>query len=135
MLPALLLPLLGIAEKVIDRVVPDKAAAEKAKLEMAMALQSQEFQVDLAQIEVNKIEAAHPGIFKGGWRPAAGWAAVFMGLIYPAVRVLLPWGLKVAGVDEVPELPPLDTGEALVVLGSLLGVGTMRHRERLAGKG
>ena len=134
MLPAILLPLLGIAEKVIDRVVPDKAAADKAKLEMAVALQSQEFQVDLAQIEVNKIEAAQPSIFKGGWRPMAGWSAVFMGLVYPAVRVLLPWGLKVAGVDNVPDLPALDTGEALVVLGSLLGVGTMRHRERIAGK-
>jgi len=131
----LIAPILGIVGQIFDRVIPDKAAAEKAKLEAAVALQTQDFQIALAQIETNKIEAAQPGIFKGGWRPMAGWAAVCVGLLYPPVRVLLPWALKVAGVEGVPDLPPLDTGEALVVLGSLLGVGTMRHRERIAGVG
>lgn len=133
-LPLLVPALLGIAEKIFDRVIPDKAAAEKAKLEMLTALQSQDFQVALAQIEVNKVEAAQPGVFKGGWRPAAGWAAVIVGLVYPAVRVLLPWLLTVAGVEGVPPLPPLDTGEAILVLGSLLGFGGMRMKERIEGK-
>lgn len=130
----LLAPILGIVGQIFDRVIPDKAAAEKAKLEAALALQSQDFQIALQQIEVNKIEAAQPGIFKGGWRPAAGWSAVIVGLVYPAIRVLLPWALQVAGVENVPPLPPLDTGEAILVLGSLLGFGGMRMHERVKGK-
>ena len=30
-------------------------------------------QLNLAQIEVNKAEAASGSFFKGGWRPAVGW--------------------------------------------------------------
>lgn len=109
-------------------------AIRQIEADLAKEYLRAETSLALGQIETNKIEAAQPGMFKGGWRPAAGWLAVFLGLGYPAVRVLLPWTLTVAGVEGVPPLPPLDTGEAIVILGSLLGVGTMRHRERIAGK-
>ena len=97
MLPAILLPLLGIAEKVIDRVIPDKAAAEKAKLEMAVALQSQEFSLALEQIKVNAEEAKSVHWFVAGWRPAIGWTCGF-GLAYAAV--LEPLARRVAVVAE-----------------------------------
>ena len=71
-LPLLLAPLLDIASKVIDRVIPDKAAAEKAKLEMAATLQSQDFQTQLEQIKVNAEEAKSASLFVAGWRPFVG---------------------------------------------------------------
>jgi hypothetical protein len=107
------------------RAIEADLAKEQLKSDTALAL---------GQIEVNKIDAASDSMFQKGWRPMAGWAAVAMALIYPPVRVILPWALKVSGVDGVPELPPLDAVEALGVLGALLGVGSMRHKERLAGK-
>lgn len=134
---ALLLP---IVKEVIGKVIPDPQAAAEAKLRAAELVQKGEMayldadvKLALAQIDVNKVEAAQPGIFKGGWRPAAGWICVF-GLVYPILRLLLPWALQVFGVQGVPELPPLDTSEYIMMLGGLLGVGTMRHRERIAGK-
>jgi hypothetical protein len=56
------------------------------------------------------------------------------GLAYPLVRSILPWMLQVAGVQGVPEMPALDTTEVLAMLGSLLGLGTMRMTERVKGK-
>jgi len=133
----LLIPAIG---KILEQVLPDQKAADDAKLKVLelaqkgdLAVLDADLKLALGQIDINKIEAAQPGIFKGGWRPAAGWTCVF-GLLYPIPRLLLPWALKVAGVDGVPDLPPLDTSEYMVLLGGLLGIGTMRHRERVAGK-
>lgn len=107
------------------RALDTELAKEQLRADTSLAL---------GQIETNKIEVAQPGVFKGGWRPAAGWLSVFTGLAYPPLRALLPWTLKVCGVEGVPELPPLETGEALVVLGGLLGLSGMRTKERLAGR-
>jgi len=109
-------------------------ALRALEVDLAKAQLASETELAKGQIEVNKIEAGQAGIFKGGWRPFAGWAAVCLALIYPALRALLPWCLKVAGVPDVPDLPPLDTTEALGVLGTLLGVAQMRSSERKAGK-
>ena len=66
---AALLPIFG---SVIDKVIPDKAAAEKAKLEAQAQLVAAATQGALAQLEVNKVEAAHQSVFVAGWRPAIG---------------------------------------------------------------
>lgn len=133
-----LIPVIG---QLLDKIIPDPAKAAEAKLEMAKLAQRGEFhefdanvELALAQIKVNEAEAASPGIFKGGWRPAAGWLCVIGGLGYPLVRNVLPWLLTVAGIDGVPPMPAMDTTEALAMLGSLLGLGTMRMAERKAGK-
>ena len=62
--------LLPVATKIIDRVVPDKNAAKKAKLDMQKELTTAFNKANLAQIETNKIQAAHPSIFVSGARPA-----------------------------------------------------------------
>lgn len=119
----------------LGNMTGDQLVAIRAlEVDLAKAQLHADTSLALGQIETNKIEAAQPGIYKGGWRPAAGWSSVFLALVYPAVRLLLPWSLKVAGVEGVPDLPPLDTSEAIVVLGSLLGVGTMRSVERVKGR-
>lgn len=102
--------------------------------ELAKAQLQADTSLALAQIDTNKTESQQPGMFKGGWRPAAGWASVFVGLIYPPIRALLPWALKVAGVHDVPDLPALDPTEALTCLGGLLGLATLRSQERKVGR-
>jgi len=121
----------------IERVIPDpqKAAEAKIKLaELAAKGESEELnalvQMTVAQTELLKVDAASQSLFQKGWRPLAGWACVIGGIIYPMVRVVLPWGLKVAGVEGVPEMPPLDTAEIFTMLGGMLGLGTMRSIER-----
>jgi hypothetical protein len=133
-----LIPVIG---ELLNKILPDTAAKDAAKAELArMAVEGEfkyleaDLQLALAQIGVNKAEAEQPGTFKGGWRPAAAWACVFAGIVYPILRTLLPWGLKVAGIEGVPPLPALDTTEAMTMLFGLLGLGGMRMAERLKGK-
>jgi hypothetical protein len=137
-------PIIGIiaaVEKIIDRVVPNPADAINAKLrlaELASKGESEELAalvaMTAAQTDILKIDAASTSPFQKGWRPLAGWACVIGGIIYPIVRVILPWVLTVVGVDGVPEMPALDTGEIVAMLSGLLGLGTMRCAERLKGK-
>lgn len=136
MLQALLPTLLG---NVIDKILPDPQAAAEAKLralEMAqkgdLAVLDADLRLALAQSEVNKVEAG-TDVFRGGWRPATGWVCA-AGLGYQILlRPLLPWLMTVIGVQAVPPLPPIDMETLLVLLGGLLGLGTLRTREKLAG--
>ena len=133
--------LLGPVFRIIDKVVPDVNERERQKLEMMKMAQAGELayldadlKLALAQIGVNTEDAKSANIFQSGWRPAAAWACVFAGVIYPIIRVFTPWVLTVAGVHGIPPLPPLDTTEAMTMLFGLLGLGGMRMTERLKGK-
>lgn len=135
---AALIPVLGT---VIEKIFPDANAAADAKLKVMelaqngeLAALNAEMQLAMGQIDTNKIEAAQPGLFKGGWRPATGWVCVF-GLGYEfIVRLMLPFTLKVFGVDNVPELPSLDMEAMMGLLTGLLGLGGLRTYERIKNK-
>lgn len=124
---------------VIDRVIPDPAVAADAKLramELAqrgeLAALDADMRLALGQLEVNKAEAGTDA-FRGGWRPAVGWACV-AGLVYQfLLQPILPWVAAVAGAD-VPPLPPIEGESLLVLLTGMLGLGGMRTFERVKGK-
>lgn len=132
-----ILDILTIGSKILDRVLPDPAQKAAATLEMFRAQQAGEFkeidnqlQRDLAQIDVNKTEAASPDFFRGGWRPAVGWVCVF-GLLYTFMaQPLLAWA---SGIWSIPAPPALDMGTLLTLLGGMLGLGTLRTAERIQG--
>jgi hypothetical protein len=69
---AALLPIIG---SVLDRIIPDKNGADKAKQEIETALIKNATELNIAQAETNKIEAAHRSIWVAGWRPCLGWVA------------------------------------------------------------
>lgn len=125
----LLAPLLDIAGKVIDRVIPDKAAAEKAKQEMESALQSQEFQIMLEQIKVNTEEAKSTSLFVAGWRPFVGWVCG-AGLAYAAI--VLPVAEFTAKVvfGYHGAFPVIDWAILSNVLFGMLGLAGMRTFEK-----
>jgi hypothetical protein len=131
MAPLLITSLFEIGSKVFDRMFPDPAQADAAKLEMLKLQQSGELQQVLGQLEINKVEAASPSIFIGGWRPASGWICN-AGLAY--TFLIRPIGAWVAAVYGWPEPPEIDTETLLVLLGSLLGIGGLRSYERVKGK-
>jgi hypothetical protein len=128
-----LLPALGT---LIDRLIPDRAAADKAKAEMELQLVQAANQAAMAQVEVNKIEAAHSSVFVAGWRPAIGWVcAGAMALYYiPMALVgtgLWAWACIQAGAI-VPR-PEMGIVEIIGLVTSLLGMGTLRTTEKLNG--
>lgn len=138
--PLLFGPIFDILKQVLGGLGLDPEAKARAQAQAFDVLTNGSFDqkadqaLALAQIEVNKTEAATPGIFKGGWRPGAGWICVFgLGVDF-IVRPLLPWVLQVTTGHEIAPIPALDTATLLTLLGGLLGLGTLRTKERLEGK-
>ena len=130
MLPVItaLLPALGT---LIDRLIPDRAAAEKAKAEMEQQLVTAANAAAMAQVEVNKVEAAHSSVFVAGWRPSIGWVCA-AGLAWAFVLApIASWALVVLGIRA--ELPAIHTDYLLELVLAMLGIGGLRTFEKLRG--
>lgn len=127
--------LLPTISGLLDRLIPDPEARAKAQLDLLKLQQDGAFreldaqlQVNLAQADINKVEAASQNGFQAGWRPLAGYACV-AGMAYEfLLRPMLPWVLTVSGVDA-PPLPSLD-GVLFELVFGLLGLGTLRTADR-----
>jgi hypothetical protein len=133
-----MIPIIGeLIGKVIDRVIPDPAQRDAMKLQFQQLEQAGEFKqleadlaANLAQTEINKIEAASPSLFKSGWRPAVGWVCV-AGVGYTFLA--RPIVTFVSSLFGGPAAPPIDTSELMALLLTLLGVGGMRMWEKFKG--
>jgi hypothetical protein len=134
-----LLSLIPVVTEILDRVLPDAKQADQVKLEMLRMAQDSDLKalqasVDLAkgQIEINKVEAS-TDLFRGGWRPAAGWVCV-VSLFYNFIlQPFIPWCMTLLG-KSVPPLPPMDSETLYALLTGLLGLGGLRTFERTRGK-
>jgi roadblock/LC7 domain-containing protein len=123
-----LLPALGT---LIDRLIPDRAAAERAKAEMEQQLVTAANAAAMAQVEVNKVEAAHSSVFVAGWRPSIGWVCA-AGLAWAFVLApITSWALVVLGIKA--ELPAIHTDYLLELVLAMLGIGGLRTFEKLRG--
>jgi hypothetical protein len=131
------IPFFDIGLKLIDKLIPDPQAKQAANLRLLELQQAGEFkQMDnelagqLAQIEVNKVEAASPNPFVSGWRPGAGWICV-AGLGYTFLgQPLLTYFAVMYGH---PAAPKIDTAELMLLLGGMLGLGGLRSAEKFRG--
>ncbi len=122
----------GIGKTVADRLIPDKNLAAQVAAEFEKQVLSQDFQIAAAQIEVNKVEAASPKLFVAGWRPAVGWVCV-AGLAYQFVAYpFLNWANAAWHFATVAP-PALDMQTLIALLSGILGLGTLRTKEKLEG--
>lgn len=133
---ALVTGLLPVLKEILDRVIPDTAEAERVRVQMEAELLQAANQESMAQIEVNKIEASHSSIFVAGWRPFIGWVCgISLALLYiPTALIgtaLWAWACVEAGA-LVPR-PELGTAEVIALVLSLLGMSTLRSREKALG--
>jgi hypothetical protein len=128
MLQSLIGPVTGL----LDKFIEDKDQKAMLAHELATMADKQANSIALAQIEVNKMEAASGSIFKGGWRPFIGWVCGIAFAYHFILQPLIIFGVSVAGLD-VPELPEFDMSTLLTVLGGLLGLGTLRTYEKSKG--
>jgi hypothetical protein len=86
----------------------------------------------LAQLEINKAEAASGSLFKGGWRPFVGWTCGFALLYHFILCPLIIFVVTIFGV-EIPPLPEFDMGSLMTVLLGMLGIGGLRSYEKTKG--
>ena len=131
--------IIGVLAPIIGNIAGKflKNKGEKAKFlaELEPKLAEQETKLidalvksDVAQAEINKIEAQSTNLFKSGWRPAISWICV-IGLAWTVFLPVISWGLQLAGII-VPPLPELG-GEVLTSLTfGVLGLGAYRTYEK-----
>tara|TARA_R110000772_G_scaffold66908_1_gene148792 strand:- start:5909 stop:6286 length:378 start_codon:yes stop_codon:yes gene_type:complete len=75
----MLLDLLGIGAKLIDKIIPDKEAADQAKLELLKLDQEGKLTELKAQAQIINTEAASQHWLAANWRPIT--MLIFVGLI------------------------------------------------------
>jgi hypothetical protein len=139
--------LIGIGSIIegVGKVAGDLITTDKERLQMALEDRKLDLEqaridqaTDLAQVEVNKIEANSSSLFVSGWRPAVGWVGV-LGLAYQFLGYpLMQWLWSfLQGVDIIPKglqpPPDLQTDQLMVLLSGLLGFGGMRSFEKHKG--
>jgi hypothetical protein len=129
MLGALIGPVTGL----LDKFIEDKDQKAALAHEIATMAEKQAHESAMAQIEVNKAEAASGSIFKGGWRPFIGWVCGLAFAYHFILQPVLLFGVAVAGV-ELPALPEFDMSSLMPVLLGMLGLGGLRTVEKIKGK-
>ena len=122
--------LIGPVTSIIDKIVPDKDQAAKLAHEIATMSEKMANEQVLAQLEVNKAEAASGSLFKGGWRPAIGWICGLALLWSFILQPFLVFFLLVFGVD-LPPLPEIGTADLMPILLGMLGLGGLRSYEKI----
>ena len=129
---SLIASLIGPVSGILDKVIPDSDMKAKLAHEIATMSDTHAQQALLAQLEINKAEAASGSLFKGGWRPAVGWICAIAFGYHFVLQPLLVFVLTASGVD-LPDLPDFDMGTLLTVLGGMLGIGGLRTVEKAKG--
>lgn len=85
-------------------------------------------QQNIAQTEVNKVEAASSSLFVAGWRPAIGWvgatALAYQFILYP----LMCW----LPLDKAPPAP-LDYTLLYGLISGMLGIASLRSFDKARG--
>lgn len=137
-IPAIVGTLVPIVGKLVNKFFKNKGDKIKFLSELSLKLAEQETKLidtliksDIAQVEINKVEAQSSNLFKSGWRPCISWICV-AGLAYSVFMPGICWGLQLIGVT-VPTLPQIG-GEVLTSLTfGVLGLGAYRTYEKKTG--
>ena len=124
--------LVGPVTGLLDKFIEDKDQKAALAHEIATMGEKHSQEALLAQLEINKAEAASGSLFKGGWRPFVGWTCGIAFAYHFVIQPLLIFIFAYAGL-ETPDLPQFDVGTLLPVLGGMLGIGGLRSYEKTKG--
>lgn len=118
----------GVVKPVLDKFVLD--AKERVIAEQFAQVQLQ--QLNLAQIQLNTVEASSTSLFVSGWRPYIGWgcgtAFLYSALFEPLIRFVATVCFGYTGT-----FPLLDSSITMQVLFGLLGMASLRSYDKLQG--
>ena len=126
--------LLGIGSVIegVGKVAEHFVTTDKERMALELESRKIDQQNDMAQIDVNKMEAQSASLFVSGWRPFVGWvcgfALVYVAILDPVARFSAQVIFEYAG-----EFPVIDTTITMQVLFGLLGLGGMRTYEKSKG--
>ena len=116
----------------LDKFFPDADTELKGKLAEAASEINNSYQLQLSQLEINKVEAASTSLFVAGWRPAIGWVCgvslLYAALVEPVARFIATVLFTYSGL-----FPVINTELTLQILLGLLGLAGMRSFEKSKG--
>ncbi len=116
----------------LDKFFPDADTELKGKLEAAASEINNSYQLQLSQLEINKVEAGSTSLFVSGWRPAIGWVCgvslLYAALVEPIARFVATVLFTYTGL-----FPIINTELTLQILLGLLGLAGMRSFEKSKG--
>jgi len=110
---------------ILDKFVPDK----DLKLKLSHELEKEIISLNRAQIELNKVEAAHKNVFVSGWRPFIGWACGVALVYHFLVEPIIQYILIVSGVDF--RTPEFDFSQLSTIVMAMLGMSSLRTYEKV----
>ncbi len=125
---------MNVIDKLIDPVstILDKFVADKdLKQKLEHELKTELHRANMAQIELNKVEAGHRSIFVAGWRPFLGWGLSFAMAYHFILQPIAVFAISIAGLSY--NLPEFDMSSLMTVLLGMLGLGGMRSYEKVKG--
>ncbi len=122
--------LIAPVTSLISEAIEDKDKAAEIAYRVATMAAEHAHSESIAQIELNKVEAATGSLWVGGWRPGCGWvcvAAMAMNFL-----VIPLFGPVIEAYTEV-RMMPLAMGEMMPILLGMLGLGGLRTTEKVKG--
>lgn len=120
----------------VGNVIDKLFTSEDERLSHAEVMERLKQQPEMAQIELNKVEAAHASVFVAGWRPAIGWVCAASMAVYYVPRFAVGtvmWCIAAWGQDTLPPMPEMGISDILGLVGALLGMSWMRTSEKKSG--
>jgi hypothetical protein len=131
MIGKLIEPVTGL----LDKFIEDKDQKAQLAHELATMADRHAQELALAQIEVNKAEAASGSLFKGGWRPAVGWICAIAFAYHFVLQPFFVFVLVTFNVTGLhpSDLPQFDMTSLMTVLMGMLGLGGLRTYEKKQG--
>lgn len=117
---------------IVDKLIPDKDKAIQLKHDIQMKILDLQGALQMGQIDINKLEAAHRSIFVAGWRPAIGWICAFaLGWHFIGFD-LFTWLATLSGSEiVVPKL--VGTENLMEMVLAMLGLAGFRTYEKYSG--
>ena len=124
-------PVIGpIVEKFVT-LIPNENDRARAREDLEKQLAEAANAALLAQLEINRVEAAHKSIFVAGWRPAIGWICA-LAILW--AFFLQPFGQFAALIFGFHlDLPKLELNGLWTLILGMLGLGGLRSFEKLKG--
>tara|TARA_R110002167_G_scaffold43524_2_gene131446 strand:- start:63 stop:464 length:402 start_codon:yes stop_codon:yes gene_type:complete len=129
---SLITSLVGPVTGLLDKFIEDKDQKSALAHEIATMGERHAQEALLAQLEINKAEAASGSLFKGGWRPFVGWICGFALLYHFILSPMIIFIITLTGAT-IPPLPEFDMGSLMTVLLGMLGIGGLRTFEKQKG--
>jgi hypothetical protein len=87
----------------------------------------------LAQIELNKVEASHPNVWVAGWRPFIGWVCGSALAYHYILRDFFMWGVRMWSETPIEAPPTIDMAQLVSILLAMLGMVGYRTFEKMKG--